>query len=95
MTSIELRQKLINQIDRLSFEKLLVVEKLIESLESHLPETSKNIDSAPESPASTNTYLEDDPIIEMCSGVIPNLSERAEEILETAIKPPSGWTWKE
>ena len=46
MTSIELRQKLINQIDRLSFEKLLVVEKLIESLESHLPETSKNIDSA-------------------------------------------------
>jgi hypothetical protein len=39
MTSIELRQKLINQIDRLSFEKLLVVEKLIESLESHLPET--------------------------------------------------------
>ena len=31
MTSIELRQKLINQIDRLSFEKLLVVEKLIES----------------------------------------------------------------
>lgn len=46
MTSIELRQKLINQIERLSFEKLLVVEKLIESLESHLPETSKNIDAA-------------------------------------------------
>ncbi len=34
MTSIELRQKLINQIERLSFEKLLVVEKLIESLEN-------------------------------------------------------------
>ena len=70
MTSIELRQKLINQIERLSFEKLLVVEKLIESLESYLPETSKNIDAALESPASTNTYLEDDPIIGMCSGVI-------------------------
>jgi len=41
MTSIELRQKLINQIERLSFEKLLVLEKLIESLESHL-----NIDAA-------------------------------------------------
>jgi hypothetical protein len=70
MTSIELRQKLINQIERLSFEKLLVLEKLIESLESHLPETSKNIDAALASPASTNTYLEDDPIIGMCSGVI-------------------------
>ena len=56
MTSIELRQKLINQIERLSFEKLLVLEKLIESLESHLPETSKNIDSALESPALTKTY---------------------------------------
>lgn len=95
MTSIELRQKLINQIDRLSFDKLLVLEKLIESLESYLPETSKNIDSALESPASTNISSEDDPIIGMCSGIIPNLSERAEEILEKAIKTRSGWTWKE
>ncbi|NCQ86229.1 MAG: hypothetical protein GPJ00_17830 [Microcystis aeruginosa W13-18] len=69
MKSIELRQKLINQIERLSFEKLLVLEKLIESLESYLPETSKNIDSALESPALTNTYLEDAPIIGMCCGL--------------------------
>jgi hypothetical protein len=95
MTVIELRQKLINQIDRLSFEKLLVLEKLIQDLESHLPDTSNNIDSALESTASTNISSEDDPIIGMCSGVIPNFSERAEEILETAIKPRSGWTWKE
>jgi hypothetical protein len=40
MTIIELRQKLINQIDRLSFEKLLVLEKLIQ--DSHHQEV-KNI----------------------------------------------------
>ena len=45
MTVIELRQKLINQIDRLSFEKLLVLEKLIQDLEINLPDTSNNINS--------------------------------------------------
>ena len=95
MTVIELRQKLINQIDRLSFEKLLVLEKLIQDLEINLPDTSNNINSVLESTASTNISSEDDPIIGMCSGVIPNLSERAEEILEAGIKPRSGWTWKE
>ncbi|MFM8299002.1 MAG: hypothetical protein ACKN9A_11540, partial [Microcystis aeruginosa] len=88
-------QKLINQIDRLSFEKLLVLEKLIQDLEINLPDTSNNINSVLESTASTNISSEDDPIIGMCSGVIPNLSERAEEILEAGIKPRSGWTWKE
>jgi hypothetical protein len=97
MTAIELRQKLIDQINRLSFQKLLFLEKLIQSLENYFPDTSGSDlgGSSLESPVVKVVSPEDDPIIGMCSGIIPNLSERAEEILESGIKPRSGWTWKE
>jgi hypothetical protein len=39
MTAIELRQKLINQIHRLSFQKLLFLENLLQSLDLFFPET--------------------------------------------------------
>jgi hypothetical protein len=39
MTAIELRQKLIDQINRLSLQKLLFLEKLLQSLEFFFPET--------------------------------------------------------
>lgn len=79
MTAIELRQKLIERINQLSFQKLLFLEKLIQSLEAYFPDTSENTvrDSALESPASTTVSPEEDPIIGMCSGITPNLSERA------------------
>jgi len=97
MTVIELRQKLIDQINRLSFQKLLFLENLIKSLDLFFPDNSGNNfgDSALESSVSTHVDSEDDPIIGMCSGIISNLSERAEEILEAGIQPRSGWTWKE
>ena len=96
MTAIELRQKIIDQINRLSFQKLLFLEKLIQSLENYFPDDSGGDleGSSIESPALRNSSPEDDPIIGMCSGQIPNLSERAEEILEAGIQPRSGWTWK-
>lgn len=39
MTAIELRQKLIDQINRLSFQKLLFLENLIQSLDLFFPES--------------------------------------------------------
>lgn len=44
MTTIELRQKLIDRINRLSLQKLLFLEKLIQNLELFFPEV-KNPDS--------------------------------------------------
>jgi hypothetical protein len=97
MTAIELRQKLIEQVNKLSFQKLLFLDKLIQGLENYFPETSVSDlgESFLESPDSKTFSSENDPIIGMCSGIIPNLSERAEEILEAGIKPRSGWTWKD
>lgn len=92
MTAIELRQKLIDQISRLSLQKLFFLEKLIQNLEKYFPESSFE-DS--QSQSLDLPLLEDDPIIGMCSGKIPNLAERAEEILEQGIQPRSGWRWKE
>jgi hypothetical protein len=97
MTAIELRQRLIEQVNKLSFQKLLFLEKLIQSLENDFPDTSDSDSgrSFLESQDLQTVSPEDDPIIGMCSGIIPNLSERAEEILEAGIKPRSGWTWKD
>ena len=86
MTAIELRQKLIEKISRMSMQKLLFLEQLIQSLEHYFPGTS--VSDLEESEASDldPPLLEDDPIIGMCTGKISNLSERAEEILERGIQ---------
>jgi hypothetical protein len=70
---------------------------LIQSLENYFPDAteSDSSESFLESPDLKTIPPEDDPIIGLCSGIIPNLSERAEEILEAGIKPRSGWTWKD
>ncbi|NJK51588.1 MAG: hypothetical protein HC936_00360 [Leptolyngbyaceae cyanobacterium SU_3_3] len=47
MTVIELRQKLIDRINRLSLQKLLFLEELIQSLELFFPEAK-----APDPPVS-------------------------------------------
>jgi hypothetical protein len=88
MTAIELRQKLINQINKLSFQKLVFLEKLVQGLESCFPETQQNDSGSSnlESQAPVTASPDDDPIIGMCSGKIPNLSERAEEFLEVGIQ---------
>jgi hypothetical protein len=97
MTAIELRQKLIDQINKLSFQKLIFLEKLVQGLESCFPESQQSDSGSSnlESQASTIISPDDDPIIGMCSGKIPNLSECAEEFLEVGIQPKSGWTWKD
>ncbi len=59
MTAIELRQKLIDQISRLSLQKLFFLEKLIQNLEKYFPESSFE-DS--QSQSLDLPLLEDDPI---------------------------------
>ena len=70
MTAIELRQKLIDQISRLSLQKLFFLEKLIQNLEKYFPESSFEY-SQSQSQSLDLPLLEDDPIIGMCSGKIP------------------------
>ena len=74
MTAIELRQKLIDQISRLSLQKLFFLEKLIQNLEKYFPESSfeySQSQSQSQSQSLDLPLLEDDPIIGMCSGKIP------------------------
>ena len=70
MTAIELRQKLIDQISRLSLQKLFFLEKLIQNLEKYFPESNFEY-SQSQSQSLDLPLLEDDPIIGMCSGKIP------------------------
>ena len=72
MTAIELRQKLIDQISRLSLQKLFFLEKLIQNSEKYFPESSfEYSQSQSQSQSLDLPLLEDDPIIGMCSGKIP------------------------
>ncbi|WP_448514996.1 hypothetical protein [Parathermosynechococcus lividus] len=41
MTTIELRQKLIEQINQLSLQKLLFLEQLVQSLDIYFPDASE------------------------------------------------------
>ena len=59
MTAIELRQKLIDQISRLSLQKLFFLEKLIQNLDKYFPES--NFEDS-QSQSLDLPLLEDDPI---------------------------------